>query len=185
MLDLHLKAEFGCDEQEISPGKLVKHVQKAQERKHLEEVKRKSVQGAFFRKAEEQEIHLRESFGWLNGKGLTALTERTVMALQDQEIRVKVTRKEVWKEDFENVTCRICKKERESVAHIMCGCSALFQTEYFKRHDGMMRVIYCYLLQKLGFVEELLEWYRDDYVEKVKENDTCKFTGILSLKPTC
>ena len=137
-------------------------------------MKRKSVQGAFFRKAEEQEIDLRESFGWLNGKRLTALTERTVMALQEQEIRVKVTRKEVWKEDFENVTCRICKKERESVAHIMCGCSALFQTEYFKRHDGMMRVIYCYLLQKLGFVEELLELYRDDYVEKVKENDTCK-----------
>ena len=35
-----------------------------------------------------------------------------------------------------------------------------------------MRVIYCYLLQKLGFVEQLLERYRDDYVEKVKENDT-------------
>ena len=38
----------------------------------------------------------------------------------------------------------------------------------------MMRVIYCYLLQKLGFVEELVEWYRSDYVEKFKENDTCK-----------
>ena len=38
----------------------------------------------------------------------------------------------------------------------------------------MMRVIYCYLLQKLGFIEELLEWYRSDYVEKFKENDTCK-----------
>ena len=42
------------------------------------------------------------------------------------------------------------------------------------RHDAMMRVIYCYLLQKLGFIEELLEWYRSDYVEKFKENDTCK-----------
>ena len=50
----------------------------------------------------------------------------------------------------------------------------LFKTEYFKRHDAMMRVIYCYLLQKLGFVEELVEWYRSDYVEKFKENDTCK-----------
>ena len=50
----------------------------------------------------------------------------------------------------------------------------LLKTEYFKRHDGMMRVIYCCLLQKLGFVEELLEWYRIDYVEKFKENDTCK-----------
>ena len=50
----------------------------------------------------------------------------------------------------------------------------LLETEYFKRHDAMMRVIYCYSLQKLGFREELLEWYRNDYVEKFKENDNCK-----------
>ena len=50
----------------------------------------------------------------------------------------------------------------------------LLKAEYFKRHDAMMRVIYCNLLQKLGFVEELVKWYRSDYVEKVKENDTCK-----------
>ena len=38
----------------------------------------------------------------------------------------------------------------------------------------MMWVIYCYLLQKLGFVEKLVEWYRSDYVEKFKENDAWK-----------
>ena len=96
------------------------------------------------------------------------------MALQEQEVGVKVTRKEIWKEQLENVTCRVCKEGRESVAHIMCGCRVLLKAEYFKRHDAMMRVVYCYLLQKLGFIEELLEWYRSDYVEKFKENDTCK-----------
>ena len=49
--------------------------------------------------------------------------------------------------------------------------SLLLETEYFKRHDAMK---HCYLLQKLGFLEELLEWYRSDYVEKFKENVTCK-----------
>ena len=44
----------------------------------------------------------------------------------------------------------------------MCGCRALLKTEYFKRHDAMMRVIYWFLLQKLGFIKELLEWYRSD-----------------------
>ena len=163
-----------CDEQEISPKQLVRKVKKGQEKYHLKELKRKTVHGAFFRKAEEQGIDLGESFGWLNGKGLTALTESKVMALQEQEVGVKVTRKEIWKEQLENVTCRVCKEDRESVAHIMCGCRVLLKTEYFKRHDAMMRVIYCYLLQKLGFIEELLEWYRSDYVEKFKENDTCK-----------
>ena len=96
------------------------------------------------------------------------------MVLHEQEIGVEVTRKKIWKEQLENITCRICKEGRESVAHIMCGCRVLLKTEYSKRHDGMMRVIYCYSLQKLGFVEELLEWYRSDYIEKFKDNDTCK-----------
>ena len=163
-----------CDEQEICPKQLVRKVKKGQEKYHLKELKRKTIHGAFFRKAAEQRIDLGESFVWLNGKGVTALTESKVMALQKQEVGVKVTRKEIWKEQLENVTCRVCKEDRESVAHIMFGCRVLLKTEYFKRHDAMMPVIYCYLLQKLGFVEELVEWYRIDYVEKFKENDTCK-----------
>ena len=31
------------------------------------------------------------------------------MALQEQEVGVKVTRKEIWKEKLENITCRVCK----------------------------------------------------------------------------
>ena len=96
------------------------------------------------------------------------------MALQEQEVGVKVTRKEIWKEQLENVTCRVCMEDRESVAHIICGCRVLLKTEHFKRHDAMIRVIYCYLLQKLGFIEKLLEWYRSDFVEKFKEIDICK-----------
>ena len=115
------------DEQEISPKQLVKKVKKGQEEYHQKELKR-TVHGAFFRKAEEQGIHLGESSGWLNGKGLTALTESKVMAVQEQEVGVKVTRKEIWKEKLENVTCRVCKEDRESVAHIMCGCRVLLET---------------------------------------------------------
>ena len=104
-----------CDEQEISSKQLVRKVKKGQEKYYLKELKRKTVHGAFFRKAEEQGIDLGESFGWLNGKGLTALTESKVMALQELEVGVKVTRKEIWKEQLENVTCRVCMEDRESV----------------------------------------------------------------------
>ena len=51
------------------------------------------------------------------------------MALQEQEIGVKVTRKEIWKEQLENVTCRVCKEDRELVAHIMCGCRVLLKVQ--------------------------------------------------------
>ena len=103
------EGNFLCDEQEISPKQLVRKVEKGHENYHLKELKRKTVHGAFFRTAEDQGIDLGKSFGWLNGKGLTALTESKVMSLQEQEVGVKVTRKEIWKEQLENVTCRVCK----------------------------------------------------------------------------
>ena len=41
-----------CDEQETSPKQLARKVKKGQEKYHLKELKRKTVDGAFFRKAE-------------------------------------------------------------------------------------------------------------------------------------
>ena len=101
-LDVSFTAESNilCDELELSSKQLVRKVKKGEEKYHLKELKRKNVHGAFFRKAEEQGIDLGESLGWLNGKGLTALIESKVMALQEQEVGVKVIRKEIWKEKF-------------------------------------------------------------------------------------
>ena len=48
----------------------------------------------------------------MEGKGLTATTESKVFAVQEQEIAVKVTMREVWKEDIEEVNCRLCKKRQ-------------------------------------------------------------------------
>ena len=53
----------------------------------------------------------------VKSKRINSITESKVMALQEQEVRVKVTRKESWEEQLENVTCRVCKEGRESVAH--------------------------------------------------------------------
>ena len=85
-----------------------------------------------------QNVNWKESIGWMEGKGLTATSESKVFAVQEQEIAVKVTRREVWKEDIEDVNCRLCKTDRETVGHILCGCQVLLKSEYFTRHDGMM-----------------------------------------------
>ena len=42
------------------------------------------------RKAEEQGIDLGESFGWLNGKGLTALTESKVNQTPSSRIFIRI-----------------------------------------------------------------------------------------------
>ena len=161
------------NEVELMTHQIGKRVKDRQEQIHLENLKRKPLHGIFYRKAEEQDVDIKESFAWLEGKGLTSWTESRVMALQEQEIAVKTIRKEIWKEHLDDVKCRVCKKDRETVAHIMCGCSVLLQTEYLKRHNGMLRAVYCHLLQQLGFEEGLLPWYTEEYVEKVKENNKC------------
>ena len=53
---------------------------------------KKSVYGAVYRNLKAQNVNWKESFGWMEGKGLTATTESKVFAVQEQEIAVKVTR---------------------------------------------------------------------------------------------
>lgn len=93
------------------------------------------------------------------------------MASQEDEIAVKTIRKRTWKEQPFDIMCWACKKDRETVARIM-----LVPTEHLKRCNGMMRAIYCYRLHTLGFAEALLHWNKDDYGEKVKENDSYKLS---------
>ena len=116
-----------------------------------ERTEKENCTWSIFQKSRRARNRPRRVIWVVNGKGLTALRESKVMALQEQEIGIKVTRNEIWKEQLENIACRVCKEDRESVAHIMCGCCVLLETEYFKRHDGMMRVI-CYLLKKLHVI---------------------------------
>ena len=46
----------------------------------------------------------------------------------------------------------------------------------------MMRVIYCKLLAMYGFETELKPWFRDDYVEKSKENEFYKLFWDLEFQ---
>ena len=97
--------------------------------------------GAVYGNLKGQNVNWKESFGWMEGKGLTATTESKVFAVQEQEIAVRVTRREVWKEDIEEVNCRLCKTDRETVGYdqtVLCGCKVFLKSEYFTRHEGIM-----------------------------------------------
>ena len=65
------------------------------------------------------------------------------MPLQGQETAAETIREKKWTKQLYNVICRVCKRDRETAAHIMLGCSALPQIEYLKRFNGKLRGIYC------------------------------------------
>ena len=104
------------------------------------------------------------------------------MALQEQEIAVKTIRKEIWKERLDDFMCRVCRKDRETVAHIMCGCSVLLQTEYLKRHNGMLRAVYCHLLQQFGFEDGILHCIKTIMLKKLRKIIAARYSGIFNLK---
>ena len=54
---------------------------------------------------------------------------------------------------------------KETLAHIMCRCSAIAQTLYTLRHDRMLRPVYYAILKTLGITnieeDESIPWYSE------------------------
>ena len=48
-----------------------------------------------------------------------------------------------------DVSCRMCNKAPESVAHVLLGCSALAQNRYLARQNNALKVLYFELLREL------------------------------------
>ena len=42
----------------------------------------------------------------------------------------------------QDVRCRMCGKEQETVVHVLLRCSALAQTKYFERHNAALKVLF-------------------------------------------
>ena len=57
------------------------------------------------------------------------------------------------------MSCRMCNKAAESVAHILSGCSAFTQNKYLARHNNVLKVLYFELLRELQLVESPPAWY--------------------------
>ena len=47
------------------------------------------------------------------------------------------------------VTCRLCNKAPESVAHVLTGCTALAQNKYITRNNAALKILFFEILQDL------------------------------------
>ena len=56
------------------------------------------------------------------------------------------------------VTCRLCNKAPESVAHVLAGCTALAQDKYTTRHNAALKILFFEILQDLGLVDSVPPW---------------------------
>jgi len=113
-------------------------------------------------------------FRWLNTARLRGVAVSTLFAIQEQAIPTRVIKKRIWKNNIlSSEYCRMCDKSLETVSHVISGCTVLANTYYKARHDNMLKVIYYYLLFKLGFEEKWHAWYEVNFIEPVKSNEVC------------
>ena len=85
-------------------------------------------------------------------------------------------RKEKLQDNVDEINCRVCSNDQETVSHIRCGCSKLAQTLYKNKHDRMLRPLYHSILEKYEFSvsENSLPWYKQSHPVPCLENDKVK-----------
>jgi len=92
------------------------------------------------------------SYDWLTKwKGLNMTLERKIFEAMEQLVNTKFRRKDILNEKLDNNLCRICKKKKETVRHILSNCDNLAKGLYTNRHNLTLEVLYNWILNKYGF----------------------------------
>ncbi|CAM4836076.1 unnamed protein product [Rotaria magnacalcarata] len=113
-------------------------------------------------------IDLVASFAWLKQGMLSSTAVRNVLAAQEGCLLTKTH--PVHTKHSADLSCRACRKSKETIAHVISNCTTWLPTLYVDRHDSAARNIYYKLCQKYGLVPP----HYTQQVLPVQENDTIK-----------
>ena len=154
--------------------KMVGSIMKKEYQKEYATWIQNNLHGKIIKRCIDDKMLTYESFKWLKHAKLRGPAVSTLFAIQEQVIPTRVIKKRIWKNiNVVSEKCRMCNDQLETVSHVISGCSILANNLYKIRHDNVVRVVYYYLLHKLGFAETWQPWYDMSNVEPVKENDQC------------
>ena len=76
------------------------------------------------------------AFEWVSSGSVNKNIEGFVFAAQEQALPTNFLKARITDES-EDAKCRVCKKELETVTHLVSSCGVLAQKEYKVRHDKM------------------------------------------------
>ena len=110
----------------------------------------KPQHGAYLRLLDEHGLHVKHSLGWLNKIHLDGLSEAYVCAAQELALFTRYHEMHIIKTRNDDL-CRICRKQPETIFHILSGCDVLSKREYFDRHNHLCQYIHYELLKHYGF----------------------------------
>ena len=71
----------------------------------------------------------------------------------------------------EDVSCRLCGKEAETLPHVLSGCSTLAQSKYLDRHNATLKILSFEKFEDLNLVESVPTWYSPVTPKPIYESD--------------
>ena len=137
---------------------------------HLATYKEKSQHGAYLRMLDDTGADKKLSMAWLRKSFLDPHTESYICGAQELAVITKYHEKHILKNSNDDL-CRVCKKDPESIYHILGACDALAKREYFDRHNNICQYIHFKILKHYN-IDTGENWYRHKPAEVI-------------LKPTC
>ena len=127
---------------------------------------------------------------WLKKAALSSYTEGYILAMQDKELNTNLLIAKRGGENNRNTICRLCKKEKESIQHVIASCPKLGTLMYLPLiHEQVAKVIYDTIIncnnQKKSIVEIYNEGNKEIWWDKkittippLKHNKQTFFIGI-------
>ena len=125
----------------------------------------KPQHGAFVRLLEESDADLKLSMAWLKNCYLDPHTESYICAAQELALFTRYHEKHILKNSNDD-RCRICKKDPETIFHILGACDALAKREYFTRHNNICKYVH-YKILKHYHIEVGENWFKHNPPEVV------------------
>ena len=143
----------------------------------VERVSEMKMHGRFFR--EVSNVLGDSMFEWVASGSVNKSTEGLVFAAQEQALPTNFLKAKITGES-EDANCRVCKKELETVTHLVSSCSGLAQREYKRRHDRMGLRVYWEICKKYGM--KCSEHWYTECPEKVRKSE-CGFYEVWWDRP--
>ena len=137
----------------------------------------KAMHSVFFKKTEFRD---NTSWEWLTKGDLKKATEGTILAAQEQAIRVRAIMHRIDK-SCPSPLCRLCGQRDETVAHIVAECQSLAQRQYKNwRHDVVARVLHWELCKKFKLPHND-RWY-EHTPEPSAQNENAKLIWDVTIQ---
>ena len=137
-----------------------------------DKITEKPMYGQYWRLLDLPHVNKEQSTAWLRSSKLKRSTEAAICAIQEQAVTTKYIKKMIHKTTNDDV-CRACKRDKETIHHIISACPVYSPTKYLERHDNVCKYIHILLLQKYGIPIEYENWWKHD-PDAVVVNDYVK-----------